>query len=363
MCIVWAAIAPELYAERRGGSWSLLDPSEQPETPLISPLALLVHPDAHGLVTYRVRRSRPGVRGAPVPEPPRAPTCPPPGPEMAARSGGELERTRLRPGSHVFVHMPGEPFLRVGAASGKFGHMCGHLVLSAGAPVLFAGELEVGEDGTLVRWSNKSGSYRPSAWAAGVTRLDATRFVPFEPPRPPASSGAPAAADEQPSADDAVEAALRASSPTAARSTNTADAGAATPRARERSTRRHARAHDGARTAEPDQAPGAAPPASVGSSLLPDAHALCPKPHALPANFANPAHALDQQPRPALARPRTGAFGVRARFGLRGVGARQGDGGGTRLALARSLAGELCMQFSGRAPPRAAARTPRGSGT
>jgi hypothetical protein len=61
--------------------------------------------------------------------------------------------------------------------------MSGHSALAAGAPVVAAGEVEVNATGTLIRWSNKSGTYRipPTAAAAARLPLEAFhRYVPGE---------------------------------------------------------------------------------------------------------------------------------------------------------------------------------------
>ena len=66
----------------------------------------------------------------------------------------------IKPGSHSFVRMPGEDFIRASILSFPFGKASGHPMLSDEKQVLFAGEVEVAEDGQLIRWSNVSGTYR-----------------------------------------------------------------------------------------------------------------------------------------------------------------------------------------------------------
>jgi hypothetical protein len=56
--------------------------------------------------------------------------------------------------------MEGEPFIRVSSMAAAFGAAAGHPQLGKEEPVLYAGEVEFGEDGSLQRWSNMSGTYR-----------------------------------------------------------------------------------------------------------------------------------------------------------------------------------------------------------
>ena len=65
----------------------------------------------------------------------------------------------IRPGSRTFVRMPGEDFLRASLRVFEFGRAKGHGSLSDGQPVLFAGEMEINEQGQLTRWNNMSGTY------------------------------------------------------------------------------------------------------------------------------------------------------------------------------------------------------------
>ena len=79
-------------------------------------------------------------------------------------------------GSHAFVRLPNEPFLRVTTLSFPFGTAGGHAMLANSMPVISAGEVsastprrcpvlsnvaigyqvDVGEDGLVLRWSNMS---------------------------------------------------------------------------------------------------------------------------------------------------------------------------------------------------------------
>lgn len=163
----WAAVSPARYAET--GRGTLVDLDSDTRLPPISPLAVIVYPHALGIANKRL----PAANGFFRVRPTHATN------ERAPRANDWIP-ARLRKGSHVFVRMPGEDFLRVGSYAGAFGEMCGHLVLSCGQPVLYAGELEVDDNSCLVRWSSRSGSYRPSAEAAGVAQLDLSLFIPYE---------------------------------------------------------------------------------------------------------------------------------------------------------------------------------------
>jgi hypothetical protein len=79
----------------------------------------------------------------------------------ALTSGNALGKEKnIKPGSHAFVAMEGEPFIRVSVMAAEFGAAAGHPQLANEKPVLYAGEVEFGEDGGLSRWSNMSGTYR-----------------------------------------------------------------------------------------------------------------------------------------------------------------------------------------------------------
>ena len=66
----------------------------------------------------------------------------------------------LATGSHAIVRMVGQEDLRVALVASTFGNAHGHAALGRGGEVLFAGELEVDANGHLLRWNNKSGTYR-----------------------------------------------------------------------------------------------------------------------------------------------------------------------------------------------------------
>jgi len=71
-----------------------------------------------------------------------------------------LSELALAPGSHAFVKLPGEEYIRVGLATVGFGEAFGHRQLANQQPVLFAGEIEFSEKQTLLRWNNCSGTYK-----------------------------------------------------------------------------------------------------------------------------------------------------------------------------------------------------------
>ena len=84
-------------------------------------------------------------------EPPRLLTC-----------AGFGKAKSLSAGTHAFVKMPHERFLRVSIMASDFGDSSGHPHLSLDQPVEFAGEVELNPEGHLVRWNNLSGTYRIS---------------------------------------------------------------------------------------------------------------------------------------------------------------------------------------------------------
>jgi len=65
--------------------------------------------------------------------------------------------------SHAFVWMVWEALLRLTVQSFAFGDASCHATLSSHHAVLAAGEVEVGEDGVVPRWKNKSGTFQPKA--------------------------------------------------------------------------------------------------------------------------------------------------------------------------------------------------------
>ena len=82
----------------------------------------------------------------------------------------------IKPGSHTFVRVPGEDFIRASIRSFPFGKASGHPMLSDEKQVLFAGEIEIAEDGQLSRWSNVSGTYRFDKQHAVQAELPLDRF-------------------------------------------------------------------------------------------------------------------------------------------------------------------------------------------
>jgi len=87
------------------------------------------------------------------------------------RPKGMGKPVHLKPGSHPFVKIAGEDFLRVGLMSAEFGSASGHPQLAAEQPVLFAGEVEFDDNHRLQRWNNLSGTYKCAdnkAYQAGL---------------------------------------------------------------------------------------------------------------------------------------------------------------------------------------------------
>ena len=82
----------------------------------------------------------------------------------------------IKPGSHAFVRVPGEDFIRASRTRSVFGEASGHGILSDEKPVLFAGEIEINEDGQLIRWNNVSGTYRFHQQHAVQVELPLDRF-------------------------------------------------------------------------------------------------------------------------------------------------------------------------------------------
>ena len=82
----------------------------------------------------------------------------------------------IRPGSYAFVRVHGEEFVRASITKSLFGKASGHGILSDEHPVLFAGEIEVDEDGQLNRWNNVSGTYRLEQQHSAQAELPLDRF-------------------------------------------------------------------------------------------------------------------------------------------------------------------------------------------
>lgn len=80
-------------------------------------------------------------------------------PRLLTRAGMGKEKP-LSEGTHAFVKMPHESFLRVSIMASDFGESSGHPHLSLEQPVEFAGEIELNAEGRLVRWNNLSGTYQ-----------------------------------------------------------------------------------------------------------------------------------------------------------------------------------------------------------
>jgi hypothetical protein len=91
------------------------------------------------------------------------------------RSLGE-DLVQLIPGSHAFVKMHNEAFLRLSPVGTQFGTASGHPQLADEKPVLYAGEVEVDQHGTILRWSNMSGTYRCNDTFSFQTELSLDKF-------------------------------------------------------------------------------------------------------------------------------------------------------------------------------------------
>ena len=88
-------------------------------------------------------------------------------------AGGE---TSIKAGSHSFVKVPNETFIRASKMAFARGKASGHCILADGKPSLFAGEIEIGDDGTLLSWNNMSGTYRFPTVHAGQAGLPLDMF-------------------------------------------------------------------------------------------------------------------------------------------------------------------------------------------
>ncbi|KAL3893139.1 MAG: hypothetical protein SGPRY_014434 [Prymnesium sp.] len=71
------------------------------------------------------------------------------------------EPVSIKKGSHAFVKLVTEPFLRLTIHAKSFGECSGHTWLASEMPVLYAGEMEFDDDSQLIRWNNLSGTYQP----------------------------------------------------------------------------------------------------------------------------------------------------------------------------------------------------------
>jgi hypothetical protein len=78
---------------------------------------------------------------------------------------------KIKAGSHAFVCMEGEQYLRMGSKASPFGSAAGHPQLALESPALYAGEIEFGDQQNILRWSNLSGTYKAAdqmAYQAGL---------------------------------------------------------------------------------------------------------------------------------------------------------------------------------------------------
>jgi len=87
----------------------------------------------------------------------------------------------LSPGTHAFVRMPYEPFLRVGCAAFPFGKARDHVSLAGCAQVISAGMLEIDNNGVLMRWTNKNNSFRVNGPHITCTGLPLDKLLVYRP--------------------------------------------------------------------------------------------------------------------------------------------------------------------------------------
>jgi RHS repeat-associated protein len=88
---------------------------------------------------------------------------------------------RTASGRYIFVSIEGRIY--VAPASGRAGNVVGHIDLSNGAPVDFAGEIRFSgraNRGALEGWSNASGHYKPHPDSAGQAGLPMDYFNPAD---------------------------------------------------------------------------------------------------------------------------------------------------------------------------------------
>jgi len=90
----------------------------------------------------------------------------------------------LGPGTHVFVKIAGEEELRVGVATMEWGKAHGHMLLTNGQPVLYAGEVELSDGQALKRWNNFSGTYQCPDSMAFQAGLPLDKFFYVSPTKP-----------------------------------------------------------------------------------------------------------------------------------------------------------------------------------
>lgn len=80
------------------------------------------------------------------------------------------------PGAYAFVRVYPEDFLRLGFRPFVMGKACGHPLLAEGKSVLYAGEVEFDENAQIMRWTNKSGQYRPNTDLSHQAGLPLDKF-------------------------------------------------------------------------------------------------------------------------------------------------------------------------------------------
>jgi len=101
------------------------------------------------------------------------------------RADGLATKTsKIKPGTHVFVKVHGEPHIRIGLLAQSFGCACGHPQLASESEVLYAGEVEFDSDQAVIKWNNLSGTYKCSDSMAYQAGLPLEKFYRVSEPPP-----------------------------------------------------------------------------------------------------------------------------------------------------------------------------------
>jgi len=100
------------------------------------------------------------------------------------RATGLGKEMVIKPGSHAFVVVKGEPYTRVGTMAHPFGEASGHPQLASEKQVLFAGEVEFNSQQEVTRWNNLSGTYKCEEFMAFQAGLPMDKFYAVRPEEP-----------------------------------------------------------------------------------------------------------------------------------------------------------------------------------
>ncbi|MBA6068672.1 MULTISPECIES: hypothetical protein [Pseudomonas] len=103
---------------------------------------------------------------------PHAPSYPLPGRRPGTLAGG----MRTPKGKYDFIQVDGKIYI----APPRDNVVSGHLSLSKGGDVDFAGQIHFSQKGGLKNWDNHSGHYQPPAGAAPVVKLPQDIFKMYE---------------------------------------------------------------------------------------------------------------------------------------------------------------------------------------